>query len=185
MISRKVIGILAYRNTSPSKISIFKGGPVRFAVTLDSSINLEGCSSLRLDLRISATDEESALASSSITSPSGSSFEFDFSTGETNQPYETIWLVLSAVFPGSSPSEDNLDPLFISEVTVVPHNASVLAPAAPNSAIVPTEAFTTVNVVGQSGISAGSTTGSFTIAAGSGIIIETNSQTNTITIRLA
>jgi hypothetical protein len=136
MISRKTIQIIAYRNTSPSKISIFRGGPVTFSIIVDSNIDLTNCSVLRLDLRESSTDENSPLASSSISNPSGNTFEFSFSTGETNHNLETAWLVLSALY---EESETNLDPLFISEVIIVPHNASQLAPDPPNVSVAMTQ----------------------------------------------
>ncbi len=140
MTSPKTISFYAYRGTSAANWSIFKGGPVRFIATLDPSIDLTGCTSLRLDIRESVTDIDSPLATDSITNPSGTQFEFVFSSGETNHDLTSAWLVLSAYFPeGVGSSDDNLDPLYIAGLTIVPHNASLLAPSPPNAAVALTQ----------------------------------------------
>lgn len=140
MISPKTIEFEAYRGTGPARHTLFKGGPVKFVATLDNSIDLTGCTSLRLDIRESATDTNNPLASEEITSFDGYIYEFEFSTAQTNQTITSGWLVLSAYYPeGVGDTDDNLDPLYIAELTFVPHNASLLAPQPPNAAVALTQ----------------------------------------------
>lgn len=136
MISPKTIELYAYRGTSASKHILFKGGPVKFIANLDASIDLTGCSSLRLDIRESATDTDNPLATEEITSFEGNRYEFEFSTAQTNQSVTSAWLVLSALYlEGSGGTDDNLDPLYIAEITFIPHNASILAPNPPDASV--------------------------------------------------
>lgn len=140
MISPKTIELYAYRGTSASKHILFKGGPVKFIANLDASIDLTGCSSLRLDIRESATDTDNPLATEEITSFEGNRYEFEFSTAQTNQLVTSAWLVLSALYlEGSGGIDDNLDPLYIAEITFIPHNASMLAPNPPDASVVLTQ----------------------------------------------
>lgn len=142
MISPKTIEFYAYRSTGTERHSIFRGGPVKFRAILDNSIDLTGCTSLRLDIRGSVTDTDSPLATEEITSISGTVFDFEFSTAQTNHDITSAWLVLSAYFPeGSGDTDDNLDPLYIAELTVVPHNASLLAPSPPDASVAITQTF--------------------------------------------
>jgi hypothetical protein len=152
MISLKTIEFYAYRATGTEKHSIFRGGPVKFRATLDNSIDLTGCTSLRLDIRRSVTDTESPLASEEITSFSGTVYDFEFSTAQTNHDVESAWLVLSAFYPeGAGDTDDNLDPLYIAELTVVPHNASSLLPSPPEISVCMTRSYADTLYLSNSG----------------------------------
>lgn len=141
MESPKTITIAANRYTRADCLSIFKGGPVKFIFILDDSVDLTNCQSIRLDIRESSTDTGLPLATEEILSPTGSEFEFFFSSAQTNHDLDTAWLVLSAYFPeGSEESDDNLDPLYIANLKLVRHNSCLLAPDPPEISIFLTQA---------------------------------------------
>ena len=141
MISPKTISFYAYRGTDAATHDIFRGGPVKFIAVLDDSIDLTECTSLRLDLRESVTDENPPLATREIVVFSGNTYEFEFSSAETNHNVSSAWLVLTAYYPeGIGGTDDNLDPLYIATVNVALHNSSLEAPLPPNAAVALTQA---------------------------------------------
>lgn len=183
MISPKTIQINAYRATGTENHSIFRGGPVKFVFDLDNTIDLTGCTSLRLDIRGSVTDTNDPLATEVITTlPAGqATYEFEFSSGQTNHDTSSAWLVLSALYPEEGGSEDdNLDPLYIATLTIVLHNASNAAPPPPNAAVLVTSAFTTIAVDGEDDVEADGVSDTLTLV-GDGITITTDASTDTIT----
>ncbi len=184
MISPKTIRFIAYRATSPAKLSIFRGGPVRFSAYIDPVIDLTGCEFLRLEIRESSTDTNAPLAVSEITTGlTARDFDFDLSSAETNHDISSAWLVVSAYFPeGVGDSDDNLDPLYIAELTVVAHNSSLLSPDPPDTALLPTGVFKTISVAGQDDVVATSLTNTLTLVEGSNVTITTDATTDTITI---
>ena len=122
MIFRKTFSIFAYRDTDPKTFQWFRGGPVTLNFILDESVDLTGCTLLYLDVRESNSDSGASLLTKT-TAPSGSSFSISLSTSETNFELGSKWLVLSAYFPGATSAEDNIDPIFVANLEIVPHNA--------------------------------------------------------------
>ncbi len=118
MISLKTFNIVALRSTSPGNHTIFRAGPLKLNIDL-SSIDLTDCSLLQMDIRESNADSETALLTKTISNPSGTLFTFTCSTNEMDFEGDTAWLVISASFG------DNVDPLYIADLRLVNHNASI------------------------------------------------------------
>ena len=141
MISPRTISFHAYRGTSAGSHSIFRGAPVKFVAVFDDEIDLTGCTSLRLDLMASSTDTGAPLATKEITVIPASEYSFIFSSAQTNHANTEAWLVLTAYYPeGVGEVDDNLDPLYVANISIAPYNAGLLAPSPPSAAIALTQA---------------------------------------------
>ncbi len=108
--------IYAYRGTSPGNLYIVEDEEAVLEFILSEEIVLTDCDYLQLDVQNSLG---SVIISKIINNPTGNSHSFTLSDTETSLGINNGWLVLAGFYPGDTSDEDNIDPLYISNIKTI------------------------------------------------------------------
>ena len=195
MIERH-IPLIATRKATAVRVDAYRAVPLTIQLSIPDEIgSLAGATILRAEIRVSRTDATAtALAGTSITAPSGQSFDLTFTSAQMNQSLAgeesaEFWLVVYATYPTGvveGSTELELDVFASIDLVLHEHAASLTAPSPPNAAIAltKTQADLLYMPIGGGGAGTGSVT-TVSVVSANGISGTVANPTSTPAITLA